>query len=78
MPDLAEQWLAGIPPNTQHRWFRARAEAAILEAKGDVPGALGKLGEVEATFLTFPRSPQRENLLRLLQKWKCEVSHSSA
>jgi hypothetical protein len=42
-PDLAEQWLAGIPANTQHRWFRSRAEAAILESKGDVPGALGKL-----------------------------------
>jgi len=76
-PDLAEQWLAGIPASTQHRWFRSRAEAAILESKGDVPGALGKLGEVEAAFLTFPRNPQRENLLRLLQRWRSELGRSS-
>jgi hypothetical protein len=76
-PSLAEQWLAGIPANTQHRWFRSRAEAAILESKGDVPGALGKLGEVEAAFLTFPRNAQRENLLRLLRRWKSEVGRSS-
>jgi hypothetical protein len=76
-PDLAEQWLAGIPANTQHRWFRSRAEAAILESKGDVPGALRKLGEVEAEFLTFPRTPQRENLLRLLQRWRSELGCSS-
>ncbi len=72
-PDLAEQWLADIPANTQHRWFRSRAEAAILEAKGDFAGALGKLDEVVAAFLTVPRNPQRENLLRLLQRWKSEL-----
>jgi hypothetical protein len=76
-PDLAEQWLAGIPVNTEHRWFRSRAEAAILESKGDVPGALGKLGEVEAALLTIPRDPQRETLLRLLQRWKSELSRLS-
>jgi hypothetical protein len=76
-PDLAEQWLAGIPANTRHRWFRSRAEAAILESKGDVAGALGKLGEVEAAFLSLPRNPQRENLLRLLQRWKSELGRSS-
>ncbi|RPJ57133.1 MAG: hypothetical protein EHM23_21530 [Acidobacteria bacterium] len=36
--DLAEQWLADIPPTTGLRWLRPRAEAAILEAKGDVRG----------------------------------------
>ena len=76
-PDLAEQWLAGIPANTQHKWFRSRVEAAILESKGDVPGALGKLGEVEAALLTLPRNPQHENLLRLLQRWKSELGRLS-
>src|SRR5262249_8236470 len=37
--DLADQWLAGIPVTTPNPWFRSRAEAAILEAKGDVDGA---------------------------------------
>jgi hypothetical protein len=76
-PDLAEQWLAGIPATTQHRWFRSRAEAAILESRGDVRGALAKLAEVEAAFLSFPSNPQRENLLRLLQRWKSELGRSS-
>jgi hypothetical protein len=72
-PDLAEQWLAAIPVNTPHRWFRARAEAAILEARGDGAGALAKLAEVEAAILTSPRNPQRDTLLRLLQRWKTEL-----
>jgi len=74
--DLAEQWLAAMPVNTQHRWFRSRAEAAILEAKGDLTGALEKLTEVEAAILTFPKSAQRETLLRLLERWKNELGSS--
>jgi hypothetical protein len=75
-PDLAEQWLAGIPVNTPHRWLRSRAEAAILEAHGDRAGALEKLAEVEAAFLAFPRNPRRETLLQLLQRWKTELGRS--
>jgi hypothetical protein len=75
-PDLAEQWLGGIPANTRQKWLRSRAEAAILESQGDIPGALGKLDEVEAAFLTFPKNPQRDNLLRLLNRWKAELSSS--
>jgi len=29
-PDLAEQWLAAIPANTRHRWFRSHAEGGRL------------------------------------------------
>jgi hypothetical protein len=57
-PDLAEQWLAEIPVNTPHRWFRSRAEAAILEARGDVAGARGKLADVESALLALPKTPQ--------------------
>src|SRR5262249_53413039 len=39
-PDLAEQWLATLPIPTQFPWLRPRAEAAILEARADVAGAL--------------------------------------
>jgi hypothetical protein len=76
-PDLAEQWLTAIAANTAHRWLRSRAEAAILESKDDIRGARGKLDEVEAAFLSFPRNPQRENLLRLLQRWRSELGRSS-
>jgi len=61
--DLADQWLAAMPARTQHRWFRSRAEAAILEAKGDTAGALDKLTEVEAAIRTLAESAQRETLL---------------
>jgi hypothetical protein len=72
--DLAEQWLAAIPVKTQHPWFRSRAEAAILEAKGDVAGAVGKLAEVEAAILALPKNAQRETVLRLLQRWKSDLA----
>jgi hypothetical protein len=71
--DFADQWLAEIPVKTQYPWFRSRAEAAILEAKGDVDGALGKLAEVEAAMLTLPKNAQRDMSLRLLERWKSDL-----
>jgi hypothetical protein len=71
--DLAAQWLAGIPAKAQNPWFRTRAEAAILEANGDVDGALGKLAEGEAAIRTLPQTAQRETLLLLLQRWKSDL-----
>jgi hypothetical protein len=75
-PDLAEQWLAGIPAGTQYPWLRSRAEAAILEGKGDVEGALRKLAEVEAAILSLPDNAQRGASLRLLERWKTELCGS--
>jgi hypothetical protein len=71
--DLADQWLAGIPIKTQHQWFRLRAEAAILEAKGLVDGALEKLAEVEAAILKLPKNALRDTSLQLLQRWKSSL-----
>jgi hypothetical protein len=71
--DLAEQWLAEIPVGTQVPWLRTRAEAAILEARGDVDGALGKLTDVEAAIAALPNQRQRDLLLRSLQRWKSEL-----
>jgi hypothetical protein len=71
--DLADQWLAAIPVTTQTLWFRSRAEAAILEAKGDVDGARGKVAEVEAAILALPNTAHRDTLLRLLQRWKSDL-----
>jgi hypothetical protein len=71
--DIADQWLAAIPIKTQQPWFRLRAEAAILEAKGHVDSAAGKLAEVEAVILKLPKNAQRETQLRLLQRWKSDL-----
>jgi hypothetical protein len=72
-PDLAEQWLAEMPAPTRVPWLRLRAEAAILEAKDDVVGALGKLDEGEKALLSLPDPVQRELLLRSLRKWRAEL-----
>jgi hypothetical protein len=53
--------------------FGPRAEAAILEAKGDVDGAMKKLAETETAILAIPKSAQRETLLQLLQRWKSDL-----
>jgi hypothetical protein len=72
--DLAAQWLTEIPATSQTAWLRLRAEAAILEAKGDAKGALGKLADVEAAILKISNSAQRNALLTILQRWKSELS----
>ncbi len=74
--DLADQWLAEIPTKAQMPWVRYRAEAAILEAKGDFDGAAGKLAEVEAAILKLPENAHRDTLLGLLNRWKSELCRS--
>jgi hypothetical protein len=74
--DLADQWLAAIPAKAHVPWFRSRAEAAILEAKGDTAGALEKLAEVEKAIRTLPVNARRETFLRLLQRWQSELCGS--
>jgi len=71
-PDLGERWLADIPKAPQFPWIRTRVEAAILEANGDVEGAIGKLDECERAVIAVP-APQRDYLLRLLRRWKSEL-----
>ena len=71
--DLTEQWLDALPQVTQVPWLRIRAEAGILEARGDVQGAIGKLDEVEKQILTVPDSVQREVSLRFLRRWQSEL-----
>jgi hypothetical protein len=71
--DLAEQWLADIPNKTQTPGARLRAEAAILEAKGDIKAALSKLDDYEAAILTIPAPSQREMSLKNLQRWRSEL-----
>lgn len=72
--DLAEQWLADMPQSTRSPWLRARAEAAILEARGDGAGALKKLEVVERAYLAQPDRVRRTLFLRLLERWRSELS----
>lgn len=71
--DLAEQWLADVPQKTEYPWFRLRGEAAILEVKGDITGALTKLDEVIKLVQATPNQAMREISLRGVSRWKAEL-----
>jgi hypothetical protein len=71
--DLAEQWLAILPRITVTPGLCARAEAGILEAKGDIEGALKKLDEVETLTLAQPNDVRRKLSLESLSRWRSEL-----
>jgi hypothetical protein len=71
--DLAEQWLADVHEKGEYPWLRPRGEAAILEAKGDITGALKKLDETEKMILAMPNQASREISLRGVRRWKAEL-----
>ena len=73
-PDIAEQWLAAMPARPQFPGLRARAEAAIFEAQGEIEAATRKLEEFEAEVGTLSNPAQREIVLRMLRRWKSELS----
>ena len=75
--DLAEQWMADLPEKTEYPWMRQRCEAAILEARGDLAGALRKLDEMEKLVLANPNQALREITLRNLRRWKSELQFST-
>jgi hypothetical protein len=76
--DLAEQWLSEIPSKTVFPGQRLRAESAILEAQGNLDGALKKLDEVETALMTIHDSYQGSVSLRFLQRWKRELLDKQA
>src|SRR5262249_49771750 len=71
--DLAEMWLADIPEKGEYPWMRLRGEAAILEAKGDITGAMKKLDDIEKKVLTVPNQALRGISLRGLRRWKADL-----
>lgn len=76
--DLAEQWMADLPPKTEYPWMRQRCEASILEARGDLAGALKKLDEMEKLVIAAPNQWVREITLRGLRRWKTELQTTPA
>lgn len=71
--DLAQGWLAELPARTEYPWLRPRAEAAVLEAQGDIAGALRKLDEVEKLISASPNQAIREMSLPNLRRWRAEL-----
>lgn len=71
--DLADQWQSEIAEKPDKPWLKLRVQAAILEAKGDVEGALRKLDETENALRTIPNPFQRSVSLRFLERWRSEL-----
>jgi hypothetical protein len=76
--DLAEQWLSEIPEKTLLPGQRLRVESAILEAQGNIEGALEKLDEVESALMAIHDGYQRPVSLRSLQRWKRQLLDKQA
>jgi hypothetical protein len=72
-PDLAQQWLAEVPMKAEFPWLRPQAEAAILEAQGNLDGARARLDEVEKLISATPNQALRQMSLRNVQRWKDEL-----
>lgn len=71
--DLAEQWRAILPKTTIMPGLHVRIEAGILEAKGDIEGALKKLDEAETLSLAQPSEIQRRVSLESVKRWRSEL-----
>ena len=57
-------------------WFRLRVEAAVFQAQGQAAAGASRLDDCEREIagLPMPSEEQRQMLIRLLRRWKAEVS----
>jgi len=76
-PDLAAGWARDVPPEAG--WLRMRAEAAVLQAEGQLAAAAAKLDACEQALasLTLPSDAQRQMGLRLLRRWQTELAEAA-
>ena len=75
--DLAEQWLAAVPASTRTPGLRPQAEAAILEAQGNIEQALFKLEESIEASNAIAQPSLRTVSLALLKRWEKELSEKA-
>jgi len=68
------RWLEELSAAEGGAWLRLRAEAAILEARGDTGGAADKLRELEQHLAQLPDRAQRDWTLRMLRRWQAELA----
>lgn len=71
--DLAGQWLTDLREEKDCTEHALHIEAAILEAKGDIPGALAKLDEAEKVGIALANEAKKRPSLRSLQRWRSEL-----
>jgi len=73
-PDLAQRWLEDLASSEASPWLKLRAEAAILEARGEARAAVSKLDEIARLVEGFPDRRQREWLLCMLGRWRSDLA----
>jgi hypothetical protein len=73
--ETAEKWFADLPPNCTKQ-CRLQAEAAILEGRGDIKGALAKIVECEQHLLEEGGEEGRKADLKKLRSWKADLENS--
>ena len=77
-PDLAQRWLEDLSSPSASPWLRLRAEAGILEARGETAAAAGKLDEIGRLVEGLPDWRQREWLLSMLGRWRSDLAASAS
>jgi hypothetical protein len=70
--ESAEQWFAELPPETEIT-ARLEAEAVIMEARGNLKGALDKIAECEENLTQEDNLDSNASRLKQLRKWKLEI-----
>jgi hypothetical protein len=73
----AEQWLSQLPAKLGSR-NRLQIEGAILEAREDFVGALGKIAECEELLSKEPEGASKTLARKQLEKWKIELDQRSS
>jgi hypothetical protein len=74
--NLAQEWLDLLPRSPAFPAMRSRAEAAVLQARGDRSGALAKLSAAESELRAIPVVTVRDAALREVSHWMADLEES--
>src|SRR6185436_3075362 len=70
--DIAAHWVLDMK-SAQTPWLQTKALVGILEAQGDIEGALKKLDEFEKAILPVSDTMLRKTNETLLARWRSEL-----
>ena len=73
--DLAKAWLADFPAAPAVPYRRLMIEGAILEAEGDLVGAMQKIDDIDAAVKGSAgrTEAEKQRVLRDFAKWRADL-----
>jgi hypothetical protein len=71
--DLAEAWRGAMPRRTEIPWLHDLATAGVLEAHGDIAGALAALDRAEGKIRAESNKLRRDLSLRAIERWRSDL-----